>query len=244
MIDMFDTVMNLVKEWNVTGICLRLALATFVGVIIGLDREYKNKGAGIKTHALVCIGAAMAMIVNEYVFREFPNMNTDITRLGAQVISGIGFLGVGTIMMNGRSEVKGLTTAAGLWACAGVGLAAGIGFAEGTLLAVIFILFIFRVLAPLDKKLHKNSKRIDLYMEFKDSESIRPFMESLRRQKVDLLEFDFRKISWDCIFRRPQCLCGCLTMDRKGRLKMICEIQNLLFILKRYEIFLYYKGDF
>ena len=222
MIDMFDTVMNLVKEWNVTGICLRLALATFVGVIIGLDREYKNKGAGIKTHALVCIGAAMAMIVNEYVFREFPNMNTDITRLGAQVISGIGFLGVGTIMMNGRSEVKGLTTAAGLWACAGVGLAAGIGFAEGTLLAVIFILFIFRVLAPLDKKLHKNSKRIDLYMEFKDSE----------------------KISWDCIFRRPQYLCGCLTMDRKGRLKMICEIQNLLFILKRYEIFLYYKGDF
>ena len=193
MIDMFDTVMNLVKEWNVTGICLRLAWATFVGVIIGLDREYKNKGAGIKTHALVCIGAAMAMIVNEYVFREFPNMNTDITRLGAQVISGIGFLGVGTIMMNGRSEVKGLTTAAGLWACAGVGLAAGIVFAEGTLLAVIFILFIFRVLAPLDKKLHKNSKRIDLYMEFKDSESIRPFMESLRRQKVDLLEFDFRK---------------------------------------------------
>ena len=193
MIDMFDTVMNLVKEWNVTGICLRLALATFVGVIIGLDREYKNKGAGIKTHALVCIGAAMAMIVNEYVFREFPNMNTDITRLGAQVISGIGFLGVGTIMMNGRSEVKGLTTAAGLWACAGVGLAAGIGFAEGTLLAVIFILFIFRVLAPLDKKLHENSRRIDLYMEFKDSESIRPFMESLRRQKVDLLEFEFRK---------------------------------------------------
>lgn len=88
MIDMFDTVMNLVKEWNVTGICLRLALATFVGVIVGLDREYKNKGAGIKTHALVCIGAAMAMIVNEYVFREFPNMNTDITRLGAQVIKG------------------------------------------------------------------------------------------------------------------------------------------------------------
>lgn len=77
-------------------------------------RPGKNKGAGIKTHALVCIGAAMAMIVNEYVFREFPNMNTDITRLGAQVISGIGFLGVGTIMMNGRSEVKGLTTAAGL----------------------------------------------------------------------------------------------------------------------------------
>lgn len=81
-------------------------------------------------------------------------------------------------------------------------------------------------------------------MEFKDSESIRPFMESLRRQKVDLLEFDFRKDKLGLHIPRPQCLCGCLTMDRKGRLKMICEIQNLLFILKRYEIFLYYKGDF
>lgn len=92
------------RDGNLSSACF----GDFVGVIIGLDREYKNKGAGIKTHALVCIGAAMAMIVNEYVFREFPNMNTDITRLGAQVISGIGFLGVGTIMMNGRSEVKGL----------------------------------------------------------------------------------------------------------------------------------------
>lgn len=80
-------------------------------------------------------------------------------------------------------------------------------------------------------------------MEFKDSESIRPFMESLRRQKVDLLEFDFRKDKLGLHIPRPQCLYGCLTMDRKGRLKMICEIQNLLFILKRYEIFLY-KGDF
>ena len=137
---MVESIINLIKEWSVTGICLRLILAIIVGTIIGLDRGYKNKGAGIKTHALVCLGAAMSMIVNEYVFREFPGANTDIARMGAQVISGVGFLGVGTIMITGRNEVKGLTTAAGLWACAGVGLAAGIGFAEGTVLALIFII--------------------------------------------------------------------------------------------------------
>lgn len=194
---MIDTCIHLVKDWSLTAICLRLALATIVGIIIGLDREYKNKGAGIKTHALVCIGSAMAMIVNEYVFREFPSCNTDITRIGAQVISGIGFLGVGTIMITGRNEVKGLTTAAGLWATAGVGLAAGIGFAEGTILSVLFILLVLRVLAPLDKKMHRNSRHLDLYIEFKDNESIRLFMQQLHEKKISLLDFEFRKNEMD-----------------------------------------------
>lgn len=187
------SLMDMVSEWSITGIFLRLALATVVGIIIGLDREHKNKGAGIKTHALVCIGSAMAMIVNEYAFREFPASNIDITRIGAQVISGIGFLGVGTIMITVRNEVKGLTTAAGLWACAGVGLSAGIGFAEGTLVAVFFILFIFEVLAPIDKKIHQNSKHIDLYLEFKDGKGIRAFMDALRSKNIELIEFDFYK---------------------------------------------------
>jgi hypothetical protein len=188
-----DTMIQLVKEWSLTGICLRLLLATIVGIIIGLDREYKNKGAGVKTHALVCIGSAMAMIVNEYCFRTFPGSNIDVTRIGAQVISGIGFLGVGTIIITGRNEVRGLTTAAGLWACAGVGLAAGIGFAEGTIVAMIFILLVLRILAPLDKKMHGNSRQMDLYIEFRDNGSIGVFMEQLRVNKIDMLDFEFRK---------------------------------------------------
>ena len=190
---MFDPIISLIKEWSVAGIFLRLLLATAVGVIIGLDRGYKNKGAGIKTHALVCLGAAMSMIVNEYVFREFPGSNTDITRIGAQVISGIGFLGVGTIMITGRNEVKGLTTAAGLWACAGIGLSAGIGFAEGTVIKQIINIIILKVLDPLDKKMHRNSKNLDLYLEFKDSEGIRKFIEDLRNKNVDIVDLDFRK---------------------------------------------------
>ena len=161
MIDMFDTVMNLVKEWNVTGICLRLALATFVGVIIGLDREYKNKGAGIKTHAFVCIGAAMAMIVNEYVFREFPNMNTDITRLGAQVISGIGFLGVGTIIVTGQRHVSGLTTAASLWTSACIGLAVGIGFYSGAIFTTLGHILVFKYAKYIEVNVEEHSNTYD-----------------------------------------------------------------------------------
>ena len=100
--------------WSIPSVIARLIIATLAGAIIGLDREAKNKEAGIKTHALVCMGAALAMIVNEFAFYQFPGSNIDITRMGAQVISGIGFLGVGTIIVTMRSRVVGLTTAAGL----------------------------------------------------------------------------------------------------------------------------------
>ena len=100
--------------WGGEAILLRLFLATVVGVVIGLDREYRNKGAGIKTHVLVCLGSAMTMIVSEYVAMRFPEVRADMNRIGAQVVSGVGFLGVGTILVTHRNEVRGLTTAAGL----------------------------------------------------------------------------------------------------------------------------------
>jgi putative Mg2+ transporter-C (MgtC) family protein len=184
VIDMFDTVMNLVKEWNVTGICLRLALATFVGVIIGLDREYKNKGAGIKTHALVCIGAAMAMIVNEYVFREFPNMNTDITRLGAQVISGIGFLGVGTIIVTGQRHVSGLTTAASLWTSACIGLAVGIGFYSGAIFTTLGLILVFKYAKYIEVYVEEHSNTYDVYMEFENEDKMSMAIKKLREEDI------------------------------------------------------------
>ena len=98
---------NFVSEtaaWSAHAVFLRLLLATLVGVAIGIDREFRNKGAGVKTHVLVCIGAAMAMIVSEYVLHQFPYANGDINRIGAQVISGVGFLGVGTILVTGKKR--------------------------------------------------------------------------------------------------------------------------------------------
>ena len=184
-----DDIIDFFQSWTMAGIAARLFLATLAGVIIGMDREYKNKGAGIKTHALVCIGAAMAMIVNEFILRCFPTSNTDLARIGAQVVSGIGFLGVGTIIVTGRNEVKGLTTAAGLWVCAGIGLAAGIGFIKGTILALLFVIFILRILEPVDKRLRARARDMDLYVEFENMEAIRSFLTGLRAKGIKVTNF-------------------------------------------------------
>lgn len=127
-------------------IALRLVLACALGGIVGFEREYKHRPAGFRTHILVCVGSALVMITSEFIFRKYSGqVNMDPARLGAQVISGIGFLGAGTIIREGAS-IKGLTTAASLWAVACVGIAAGIGFYEGAIAATILIFTALRVL--------------------------------------------------------------------------------------------------
>ena len=125
--------------WTAVGIWIRLLFSLAVGMFIGIDRGLKRRGAGIKTHVLVCLGSAIVMLTSEYMFRTFPSAKADMARMGAQVISGVGFLGVGTIMVTGRNQVRGLTTAACLWVCACEGLAAGIGFVDGAFYGLILI---------------------------------------------------------------------------------------------------------
>lgn len=114
-------------EWN---FILRLFIAGALGTMIGLDREYRAKDAGFRTHFLVSLGSALFMVVSQYGFEEFLSTHDgsrfDPSRIAAQVVSGIGFIGAGTIMFH-RQIVRGLTTAASLWATAGIGLAAGAG---------------------------------------------------------------------------------------------------------------------
>lgn len=100
--------------FNFYTVVFRLCVAFLVGVIIGVDRGIKRKGAGIKTHSLVCMSAALVMLTSQYIGLNFTE-NFDISRMGAQVISGVGFLGVGTIIVTGRHQVRGLTTAASIW---------------------------------------------------------------------------------------------------------------------------------
>ena len=108
-------------------ITLKLFLCIICGGLIGLERGAKGQAAGFRTHILVCMGACIAMLTGQYIYEYFET-NSDPARLGAQVISGIGFLGAGTIMSRETTRVRGLTTAAGLWAAACIGLAVGIGF--------------------------------------------------------------------------------------------------------------------
>jgi uncharacterized membrane protein YhiD involved in acid resistance len=139
---------------------LRLGFAVFCGGVIGLERGRKRRPAGFRTHMLVCLGAALAMLISQYLSmmeKDFWSVltsfvaNTDVSRLGAQVINGIGFLGAGTIIVTGRQEVKGLTTAAGLWASACMGLTIGAGFVEGAFFGCILISFTIIVFSRLER---------------------------------------------------------------------------------------------
>jgi len=190
---MLRSFLSIAQEWSIHAVFLRLALATLVGTIIGMEREYRNKDAGVKTHVLVCIGAAMTVIVNEYIFQLYPNSNIDITRIGAQVVSGVGFLGVGTILVTGKNEVRGLTTAAGLWACACIGLAAGAGFVEGTVLAMIFVVFTFVVLSRIDRYMRHNAKSFDLYIEFEDRSGVKQLLKILHTWECSYHSFVLMK---------------------------------------------------
>ena len=127
-------------------VIFKLTLACILGGLIGLERESLNRPAGLRTYTLVCVGSALAMIVSlDMYFQYYQTVNADPGRIAAQVISGIGFLGAGTIMREGAS-VRGLTTAAGLWAVDCIGLAVGAGLyipAIATTLIILFVLIYF-----------------------------------------------------------------------------------------------------
>jgi putative Mg2+ transporter-C (MgtC) family protein len=121
------------------NLAARLVLAIVLGGVIGYEREHTQRPAGFRTHIVVCVAAALVMEISDYIFQHYHAfVNMDPARLGAQVISGIGFLGAGTIIRDGFN-VKGLTTAASLWAVSCIGLAVGIGFCSGAILATAII---------------------------------------------------------------------------------------------------------
>ena len=150
-------------------IIIRVVLSLVIGSIIGLERGSKSQPAGIRTHSIVCMAACLIMMTNEFVSYKFGT--GDPTRLGAQVISGVGFLGAGTILITDKKKVTGLTTAAGIWASAGIGLAIGVGFYEGALLVAISVWSVITMFQPLKKYLQSRSKVIELYIVVKSTEA-------------------------------------------------------------------------
>ena len=150
-------------------IIIRVVLSLVIGSIIGLERGSKSQPAGIRTHSIVCMAACLIMMTNEFVSYKFGT--GDPTRLGAQVISGVGFLGAGTILITDKKKVTGLTTAAGIWASAGIGLAIGVGFYEGALLVAISVWSVISMFQPLKKYLQSRSKVIELYIVVNSTEA-------------------------------------------------------------------------
>lgn len=190
---MWQEFLDAAAEWNSLAIIIRLVFSMVVGLLIGIDRGLKRRGAGIKTHSLVCVGSALVMLTSEYIYRSFPDGRVDLARLGAQVICGIGFLGVGTIMVTGKNQVRGLTTAAGLWACACIGLAAGIGFVEGATYCLIIIIFIFKIMSVLDNWIHDKTQMLNFYIEFYKYRDIADFTNALGTENLKITNIDIIK---------------------------------------------------
>ncbi len=184
--------MNYLIQSDIVSIVVRMLFAIICGGIIGIERGRKRQPAGLRTHMLVCLGAALVMMINEYIIENI-NPESDPARLGAQVISGIGFLGAGTIIVTERYQVRGLTTAAGLWASACMGLAIGIGFYQGAIIGCAFIVLIITLLNKFSKYLMQNSRYITLYLEFEGIEFIGGFIETLKSQGVVIDDIELSK---------------------------------------------------
>jgi putative Mg2+ transporter-C (MgtC) family protein len=142
-----------------------LLLAVLLGGVIGFERAGKNHDAGLRTHILVCLGSATVMVLSRYIHREFGM--GDISRLGAQVISGIGFLGMGSIIITG-DKIKGLTTAAGLWTTACVGLVVGMGYHLIAVTVVFLMIFVILGLRPIAKWIKYRNKEITVCISFSE----------------------------------------------------------------------------
>ncbi|SEW42131.1 MgtC/SapB family protein [Chitinophaga arvensicola] len=159
-----------------TEILLRLALAAFFGGIIGLERERKDWAAGLRTHMMVSVGAALTMMVSAYGFADVlgqPNVVLDPSRVAAQVISGIGFIGAGTILFLKEGVIRGLTTAAGLWTVAAIGLATGGGMYFAAFIATSIAIIILWLLQPVEKKfLSRFEQKTIRIITFERSKSI------------------------------------------------------------------------
>ncbi len=170
--------MDTIRDITVLSAIIRIVLAVFLGGVIGLERGLKNHPAGLRTYILVCMGACIVMITNQYVYQVFDN--GDPVRMGAQVISGIGFLGAGTIIVTSKNQIKGLTTAAGLWTTACVGLAIGIGLYEVAIIGGVVIFIVLTLLNRLDHYLKENRKTIEVYIELGKDFPIANFIRELR----------------------------------------------------------------
>lgn len=173
-----------IRELTLGSIALRILVAIVLGGIIGLERGLKNRPAGLRTYMLVSLGACVVMLINQYTSQAFGT--GDPVRLGAQVISGIGFLGAGTIVVTSHNQIKGLTTAAGLWASACIGLAIGIGLYEVALIAGLAVFLVLTVLHECDYFMRSRTRMVDVYIELDQSVSLGKFIRSLRDHGLEV----------------------------------------------------------
>lgn len=177
------------SEWNFQNMIIRILAALFLGALIGINRESKRRVAGLKTNSIVCLGAALVMMTAQYMESQFPG-SSDMARMAAQVISGVGFLGVGTIIVSGR-QVKGLTTAASLWACACIGIAVGIGFIDGGIIVTLCMLMVFWVFPGIEEQINKRSRFVTITVAFSQMGRVAELLHKIEEKNIKVSHMDY-----------------------------------------------------
>lgn len=190
MLSIFDGL----RDVTLAAVSVRMLLAVLCGGVIGIEREYKRRPAGFRTHILICLGAAMTTLTSQYLYLNM-HYYTDIGRLGAQVVAGIGFIGAGTIIVTRRRRVKGLTTAAGLWAAAIVGLALGAGFYEGALYSTFLILLAELIFSKLEYRVLYHAPEVNLYMEYSGRASLENVLRLFRELSIKVSNLEITRSS-------------------------------------------------
>ena len=182
---------KMLSEYNAVSAIVRLTLAIVCGGIIGIDRGRKRRPAGFRTHMIVCLGATLTMLISQHLITS--GYITDVSRLGAQVVSGIGFLGAGTIIVTGRQKIKGLTTAAGLWASACMGLAIGAGFYIGAVVGFLFMILAMTVFSKIESKLVLVARNMNIYVEYTSGSDVGKMIDALKGLGVKIYDIEVNR---------------------------------------------------
>ena len=215
MLSVFDGL----RDVTTLSVFVRLACALICGGIIGIERSYKRRPAGFRTHILICIGAAITTLTSQYLYLNMHYF-TDMARLGAQVVAGIGFIGAGTIIVTKRQRVKGLTTAAGLWTSAIIGLTFGGGFYEGGLFATLLILAAEMFFSKLEYRMLDHAPEINLYMEYSNKACLEEVLRLFRELNLKILNLEITRSAGS--EKHNACAIFSLRLNKK------CKVERLL----------------
>ena len=215
MIPFFDSL----RDINVLSVSVRMLLAVICGGVIGIEREFKRRPAGFRTHILICLGAAMTTLTSQFLYLNM-HYYTDMARLGAQVVAGMGFIGAGTIIVTRRQRVKGLTTAAGLWTAAIVGLALGGGFYEGGIAATGLILLAELLFSKLEYRMLDNAPEVNLFMEYSGKPCLEKVLKLYRERELKVINMEITRSTES----ETHNACAIFTL----RLNRRCGVERLL----------------
>lgn len=218
MLPLFDSLRDLTNG----SIAVRMLLAVLCGGLIGIERSRRRRPAGFRTHILICLGAAMTTLTSQYLLLD-RGYYTDISRLGAQVIAGIGFIGAGAIIVTRRRRVKGLTTAAGLWACAIVGLAIGAGFYEGALIAAALVLLAEGLFSKLEYRILRNSPEVNVYVTYSEDHALKQILQHIREGNLKIVDLEITRDAGKPGYNA----CAILTLQNVKRTNIDCLLTGI-----------------